>query len=494
MDTENTPKNSQTEKQPQELSHYYCEVGGELLAKPTTLCDIIESSGLPPTLVFCNSPSDTDFVEVLLKKKGISATKLIGYVSPQKLTRTLERVLNSREITVLVITDIAARGVRFSEFPLTINYSVHNDPEVYLQRCGLAPSAGTTSDAPVEEQAALPSSSPASRQIVSIVSPLDIANFHYLKKFAEFEFKKYELPSAQDLCRAKVENLRRAAAQKAAAVDEMIKGLAEAVLANPDKEAIVAMLLDNTLNVIPHLNANLDKLAWEKDNLLEESGMSSKEYREDDRSGGGNRGRRRDRNGGRSGRDNYRSRGGNRGGNYSHDSDYDDQERGGSSGDYDQEYRNDDSNYRKDSSAPSRYQSRRGEGRPEREAPRKREERLYIGHGTEQGFSENKFLDLLSQYCSISKDKVSRFSSRRHYCFVDVPEEITTEILSKLQEVDLENGQRLFLRRAVTITAPREASPETDSVEADEERDAIMEDSPTLLDADEDGAGPEDVR
>ncbi len=92
------------------MEHIYYEVGTSLLAKPQALCDLVEYEAGSTCVVFCNSPSDADFADVILKKRGIASLKLIGYVPQIKLSKAIQQLENG-EITALVLTDVAARGV-----------------------------------------------------------------------------------------------------------------------------------------------------------------------------------------------------------------------------------------------------------------------------------------------------------------------------------------------------------------------------------------------
>ncbi|MFO0416833.1 MAG: helicase-related protein, partial [Pseudomonadota bacterium] len=83
------------------MEHIYYEVGTSLLAKPQALCDLVEFEAGHTCVVFCNSPSDADFADVILKKRGVASLKLIGYVPQIKLSKAIQQ-LQKKEITALV--------------------------------------------------------------------------------------------------------------------------------------------------------------------------------------------------------------------------------------------------------------------------------------------------------------------------------------------------------------------------------------------------------
>jgi superfamily II DNA/RNA helicase len=171
-----------------DIKHVYYEVGTTLLAKPQALCDLVELEGASTCLVFCNSPSDADFADVILKKRGLTSTKLIGYVPQLKLSKAIQQI-QKKEVMTLVLTDVAARGVPLEEFDVVVNYSIPTDPEVYFHRYS-GDAGGQT------------------KKVVSLVAPLDIANFHYLKKLGKLEFVQESLPSPEQLFVTKYSQLQ----------------------------------------------------------------------------------------------------------------------------------------------------------------------------------------------------------------------------------------------------------------------------------------------
>ena len=76
----------------QNMEHIYYEVGTSLLAKPQALCDLVELESGHSCVVFCNSPSDADFADVILKKRGLASLKLIGYVPQIKLSKAIQQL------------------------------------------------------------------------------------------------------------------------------------------------------------------------------------------------------------------------------------------------------------------------------------------------------------------------------------------------------------------------------------------------------------------
>lgn len=411
------------ESTPVEVDHCYFEVNGDLLAKPNLLAAIIEAGEMPATVVFCNSPSDCDFVEVMLKKRGIPARKLIGHVPTSKVERAQEQVA-AGTVTALVVTDIGARDLHFDQVDLIVQYSVHTDPDVYMQRIGPSQKAGRL------------------HKVISLVSPLDRGNFHYLQKVTNYEFKEDKPPSEDDLQDLRLKRLIVVAEKNHHARNETFTKLAESLLQKETPQRLIAYLLYNTLELLPGLLAN-----------TQEEDMEDGDKSEDRHERGSSR-RDRDSRRGRGGRDSDRSRRG--------------EGRRGRRDDYDGESRG------------SRQSREPLNNTDHVEAtvrlPPQRDARIYLGHGKNSEFSESEFMKLVTDKCDVTPDLVKRFTLREKYAFVDFPEEVAESVLRDLTGATLNNGDELFARRATVISVPRDeiAEGETAGDSATSEADAVQ--------------------
>lgn len=486
-DTSTTPQGEQSDgttdsstssQQKIYVNHVYYEISNDLLSKPTALCDILESEGTPSTVVFCNSPSDTDLVEVMLKKRGISAKKLVGHLPPAKVVDAVKQAQRG-ELSVLVVTDIAARNIEVEDIDLLVNYSVPSDPEIYIHRMGRTGNAGKR------------------HTVISFVSPLDIGNFHYIKKFVETPFKQAELPTKESMAGIKLKNLSLVAERQALHNDPGLLDLVKQVLGSNTKESLIAMLLHNTLTVIPGLRASAEREQTDQGAADDEGAPREERFargpdggrgRGGDRDRGGDRGDRGGRRGGRGDRDNRGGDRDNRGGggrgrdNFENDDfvgqeaisndGFDDQ-----GGEADRGGRFDDRDDR-----PSRG-PRRQEREREPYVPPQRDVRIYIGSGTRHGLSEQKFREMMSQNCAGMDDKIKRFSQRDCYAFVDIAEEAADEVVSKLDNSDLGDGSKLMLRKAISINVPRENDKPRDELDGQPDQNGAQ---------DQDAAGAEE--
>jgi len=92
-------------------------------------------------VVFCNTRQDCQEVGDLLKQRGLSALALHGDLEQWERDQVLVRFAN-KSISVLVATDVAARGLDIKELEAVINLELPQDPEVYVHRIGRTGRAG----------------------------------------------------------------------------------------------------------------------------------------------------------------------------------------------------------------------------------------------------------------------------------------------------------------------------------------------------------------
>jgi ATP-dependent RNA helicase RhlE len=105
------------------------------------LYHLIRNENLNNVLVFVRTKHGADNVVKALKKQGVNAEAIHGDKSQTARQRVLDHFKN-KEITVLVATDIAARGIDIESLPYVINFDLPNIPETYVHRIGRTGRAG----------------------------------------------------------------------------------------------------------------------------------------------------------------------------------------------------------------------------------------------------------------------------------------------------------------------------------------------------------------
>ncbi len=104
-------------------------------AKTKLLIHLLNTESVESTLVFSRTKHGADKIVKLLRKAEVNAEAIHGNKSQGARQRALNN-FKKGETTVLVATDIAARGIDVSELSLVVNYDLPNIPETYVHRIG----------------------------------------------------------------------------------------------------------------------------------------------------------------------------------------------------------------------------------------------------------------------------------------------------------------------------------------------------------------------
>ncbi len=109
--------------------------------KRDLLVYLLEDQTLESVLVFTRTKHGADRIARILNKNKISAAAIHGNKSQNARQKALND-FKSRDIRVLIATDIAARGIDVDNLSHVINYELPNIPETYVHRIGRTGRAG----------------------------------------------------------------------------------------------------------------------------------------------------------------------------------------------------------------------------------------------------------------------------------------------------------------------------------------------------------------
>ena len=116
-------------------------VKGGFTEKRKALRDLIASENVRNAIVFCNRKRDVKVVDQSLRRHGINAQALHGDLPQPVRTATLDK-FRAGEITILVASDVAARGLDIDDMSHVFNFDVPMNPEDYIHRIGRTGRAG----------------------------------------------------------------------------------------------------------------------------------------------------------------------------------------------------------------------------------------------------------------------------------------------------------------------------------------------------------------
>jgi ATP-dependent RNA helicase RhlE len=112
-------------------------------SKRLAVAQLIRSRNLSQVIVFTNTKIGAGRLARQLERDGLNANAIHGDKSQQERLLTLEQ-FKKGAVSVLVATDVAARGLDIAELPAVINYDLPYSPEDYIHRIGRTGRAGAS--------------------------------------------------------------------------------------------------------------------------------------------------------------------------------------------------------------------------------------------------------------------------------------------------------------------------------------------------------------
>jgi len=148
------------------------------------LCRIIDIEDGFYGLVFCRTKNDVDSLANHLMDRGYDAEAIHGDISQAQREKTLERFKKKR-VHILVATDVASRGIDVNNLTHVINYSLPQDPELYVHRIGRTGRAGNEGTA------------------ITFITPSEYKRLMFIQRIAKTDIKKSKVPKVKDIIEAK---------------------------------------------------------------------------------------------------------------------------------------------------------------------------------------------------------------------------------------------------------------------------------------------------
>lgn len=115
---------------------------GDSESRMEALCLLLLEYRPDSALVFCNTRRETETLAEALREFGFSAQALHGDLEQKQRDQTLVRFAN-KSTSILVATDVAARGLDIDALDAVFNYEIAREREVHLHRIGRTGRAGS---------------------------------------------------------------------------------------------------------------------------------------------------------------------------------------------------------------------------------------------------------------------------------------------------------------------------------------------------------------
>lgn len=139
-------------------------------------------------IIFCRTRRDTQEIADKLIQDGYNADALHGDLSQQQRDLTMKK-FRDRVISILVATDVAARGLDVDDLTHVINYGLPDDTAVYTHRSGRTGRAGKTGVS------------------VAIVHSREKGKIRDIEKIIGKKFERKEVPSPEHIIEKQLYNL-----------------------------------------------------------------------------------------------------------------------------------------------------------------------------------------------------------------------------------------------------------------------------------------------
>lgn len=143
--------------------------------KDKILIDVLTKEQMDRVILFVSKKQKVKEITRMLKTKGMDAECMHSDLTQAERDEIMLRFKN-RHISILVATDIVARGIDIDDIQTVINYDVPRDAEDYIHRIGRTARANRAGKA------------------ITLVSPSDIVYMQRIERLMEREIEKPQLP------------------------------------------------------------------------------------------------------------------------------------------------------------------------------------------------------------------------------------------------------------------------------------------------------------
>ncbi len=193
--------------------------------KLEALCRIIDMETDFYGLIFCRTRTETDDVAARLAARGYDVGSIHGDIS-QAQREKIMRSFKEREISVLVATDVAARGIDVSALTHVVNFDLPQDPESYIHRIGRTGRAGKEGTA------------------ITFVTPRESRALSFIKKVSGAPIRKGSIPRVSQIIEAKKGRIKDEIAEAIQEQDlSLYSEMANELLSNSDPASVIAAFL-----------------------------------------------------------------------------------------------------------------------------------------------------------------------------------------------------------------------------------------------------------
>ena len=144
------------------------------------LCRIIDLEPEFYGIVFCRTKNDVNELAGKLNDRGYDAGELHGDITQNHREVTLNR-FKAKKLSILVATDVAARGIDVNDLTHVVNYAIPQEAESYVHRIGRTGRAGKEGTA------------------ITFMTPSEYKKLLQIKRITKTDIRKEKLPEIKDV-------------------------------------------------------------------------------------------------------------------------------------------------------------------------------------------------------------------------------------------------------------------------------------------------------
>jgi len=139
-------------------------------------------------IIFCRTRAETKEVAERLAEDGYNTDALHGDLSQAQRDYVMGR-FRSRQLQLLIATDVAARGLDVNELTHVINYKLPDEDAVYVHRSGRTGRAGNEGFS------------------IALLTAKEEGRLRYLERKIGRKFEKVDIPNGQEICQKQLFSL-----------------------------------------------------------------------------------------------------------------------------------------------------------------------------------------------------------------------------------------------------------------------------------------------
>lgn len=176
-------------------------------------------------MVFCRTKIEVDELATKLIERNYPADALHGDISQSQREKILGK-FRKQQLSILVATDVAARGIDVNNLTHVINYSLPENPEAYIHRIGRTGRAGKQGTA------------------ITFITPDEFKRLGFIKRIAKAVIRKEDVPKVSQIVDARKKRITNDILTVAEnnEIGEYRQWARELISENPAEDIVAAIL------------------------------------------------------------------------------------------------------------------------------------------------------------------------------------------------------------------------------------------------------------